>query len=299
MTPTQSILRWATAVAVTLAGCAPSAAAAPETSATVAPAVHAIEWRPHTVEGGDGETLEAELGTLGVPENRSDPETETLTLHMVRLESSAERPAAPIVYLSGGPGASGIAAARWLFDTFKELTRTADVILLDQRGTGQSDRGLLCMNPDAELDPDLFNGDGQLAAAVELAATCRRDLEERSIDLAGYTTSESADDLDDLRRALGVPSISLLGFSYGTHLGLETIRRHGRHLERVVLIGAEGPDHTRKLPLTLDTQLRKLSLLAARQPAVAAEVPDMYALLLEVLAKLEKEPIPVPLELPD
>ncbi|MEO1368553.1 MAG: alpha/beta hydrolase, partial [Acidobacteriota bacterium] len=101
------------------------------------------------------------------------------------------------------------------------------------------------------------------------------------------------------RRALGVPAISLLGFSYGTHLGLETIRRHGPHLERVVLIGAEGPDHTRKLPLTLDTQLRKLSVLAVRQPAVAAEVPDMYALLLEVLAKLEEEPFPVPLELPD
>ncbi|MEO1084221.1 MAG: alpha/beta hydrolase [Acidobacteriota bacterium] len=290
-------LRWLTAAALAVG--ASGAPATPTTSTDIAPPPAAIEWRPHVVESYDDQTLEAELGTFEVPENRSDPAAEKITLHVVRLKSTAERPAAPIVYLSGGPGASGIAASRWAFDTFKELARVADVVLLDQRGTGQSDRGLLCMNADAALDPDLFNGDGQLAAAVELAATCRRDLQERSIDLAGYTTSESADDLDDLRRALGVPKISLLGFSYGTHLGLDAIRRHGSSLERVVLIGTEGPDHTRKLPMTLDTHLRKLSILAARRPEVAAEVPDMYALLLKVLATLEKEPLSVPLELPD
>ncbi|MEO1367602.1 MAG: alpha/beta hydrolase, partial [Acidobacteriota bacterium] len=132
-THAHAIPRWT--IVVALVSCALGASAEPETSPTAAPDAPAVEWRPHTVEGADGQTLEAELGTLGVPENRSDPDSEPIALHMVRLLSSAEQPSAPIVYLSGGPGASGIAAARWLFDTFKALTRTADVILLDQRGT--------------------------------------------------------------------------------------------------------------------------------------------------------------------
>ncbi|MEM1177077.1 MAG: alpha/beta hydrolase [Acidobacteriota bacterium] len=275
-------------------------------SSPVEPKAHAasppIDWSPYTLESFDGDTLEAELGTLEVPENRraADRPSEKVTLHFVRLKSTAERPGAPIVYLSGGPGASGIWAGRWALDDFRELSRVADVILLDQRGTGLSDRGLFCAGPEGPPDLNLFAaGEAQTRAVLEVSADCRRQLAERGIDLAGYTTPESADDLEALRRALDVPTISLLGFSYGTHLGLEMLRRHGEVLERVVLIGTEGPDHTRKLPSTLDTHLRKLSLLAARRPEVAAEVPDFYALLRKVLTTLEKDPIDVPIEMRD
>ena len=274
-----------------------SAAEAPSEPSSSNPS---IEWQPHTLESYDGEELAAQLGTLTVPENRSNPESESVTLHFVRIPSTHEQPGAPIVYLSGGPGASGISAGRWAFETFRELAGVADIILLDQRGTGRSDRGLYCPGPEGPPDLEIFAaGEKQTQTFLELAANCRQQLEERSIDLAGYTTSESADDLEALRVALGAEKISLLGFSYGTHLGLDAMRRHGDSLDRVVLIGTEGPDHTRKLPSTLDIQVRKLSLLAAQEPAVAAEVPDMYALLQKLLARLEKQPIQVPLELPD
>ncbi|HVS03651.1 MAG TPA: alpha/beta fold hydrolase, partial [Thermoanaerobaculia bacterium] len=108
-----------------------------------------------------------------------------------------------------------------------------------------------------------------------------------------FHSVESADDLDDLRHALGAEKISLLGFSYGTHLAAAAMRRHGERLHRVVLVGVEGPDHTRKLPSSLDTQMRRLSLLAAGDPRVGTAFPDTYGTLKRLLSRLEEQPVTV------
>lgn len=272
----------------------------PRAAAAVPPP---LVWEPFTFETFAGEEVTAELSTLEVPENRGVAASEPIVLSFVRLRSTATAPRAPIVFLAGGPGASAISSARVPSDlaVFRSLTGVADVILLDQRGTGRSDRGLICPEPEEELPSQgLFADLGELERrAVQTARRCRRTLEERGIDLAGYTTGESAADLEALRAALGVERLSLLGFSYGTHLGLAAIRDHGEQLERVALIGTEGPDHTRKLPSTLDTQVRKLSRLASADPAIGRQVPDLYGLLERVLAKLEQEPVRVPVVGPD
>ena len=261
-----------------------------------------ILWQPFTVEAFHGKSLEGQIGSIEVPEHRGSDRKKTLALYFVRLPTTAENPAAPIVYLDGGPGGSGIRIARvpGYFETFEALTAVADVILLDQRGAGKSDPGLYCAPPNALPPLDLFADAAKLERfMLERVEACRGELEAKGVDLAGYTTRESADDLEALRRALGVERLSLLGFSYGTHLGLSAIRRHGPSLERVALVGVEGPDHTRKLPSSLDTQVRKLSLLAARDPAINQQVPDMYALLRKVLDQLAERPMLVTIELPD
>ena len=89
----------------------------------------------------------------------------------------------------------------------------------------------------------------------------RHELRAKGIDLAAYNTEASADDLEDLRIALGVPKISLFGFSYGTHLGLAAIRRHPSSIDRVILAGTEGPDDSQKYPHTFDLQLARLAQL--------------------------------------
>jgi len=261
-----------------------------------------LAWQPFEIEAYHGKTLEGQIASLAVPERRGSSSERTLEIFFARLPTTAENPAAPIVYLAGGPGGSGIGSARipGVFETFEALTSIADVILLDPRGAGKSDPGLFC-RPPSELPPlDLFANAPKLEHfMLERIRACRAELEARGFDLAGYTTRESADDLEALRLALGAERLNLLGFSYGTHLGLSAIRRHPESLGRVALVGVEGPDHTRKLPSSLDTQVRKLALLAANDPSVGELVPDMYALLERVLAKLEENPIQVPLELPD
>ena len=59
------------------------------------------------------------------------------------------------------------------------------------------------------------------------------------------------------------------------------------------MVGVEGPDHTWKLPSGMDTQFRKLALLAAADSAVGRDVPDLGALLDRVDAKLAANPMVV------
>ena len=60
---------------------------------------------------------------------------------------------------------------------------------------------------------------------ADVAATIRTSISQRGIDLNAYNTSESAEDVELLRRALGADRIVLWAHSYGTHLALAVLRR--------------------------------------------------------------------------
>lgn len=130
------------------------------------------------------------------------------------------------------------------------------------------------------------------AAAAAAARTCAKRLEARGFDLRGYTTRESAADLEDLRRALGAEKISLWGISYGTHLALAALRDFGPRIDRVVLAGVEGPDETYKLPSDQEELLQEIAKKARPQ------VPDLAGTLRGVLAELKARPKPVLLSHP-
>ena len=270
------------------------------------PRAGGIRSEQKTVMIGE-ESIEITLGFLAVPENRNDPDSRTIEVAFARLPARLGVSGPPLVYLAGGPGDAGISdnprsVAVWL--PFLDI---GDVILVDQRGTGRSIPNLV-YRWTGEAPTDLFRSveDGEVfirQVAMEGAEYFRA----KGVDLLGYTTNESADDINDLRIALGAEKLNLLGFSYGTHLALATVRRHGAHLANVVAIGVEGPAHTYKLPSTMDVQWKKLSLMAAADPDIAARIPDLNALLDRVLTKLDRDPMVVsirnpltggPLELP-
>src|SRR5215211_4682048 len=75
------------------------------------PKAGTLKIKPYTFENGKGEKVPAEFGTLLVPENRSDPQSNLIELAFVRFKSTAKTPGPPIVYLAGGPGGSGSGTA--------------------------------------------------------------------------------------------------------------------------------------------------------------------------------------------
>ena len=104
-----------------------------------------LKIKPYTFENDKKEKVDAEFGTLLVPENRSNPESNLIELAFVRFKSTAKNPGPPIVYLAGGPGGSGIFTAKGSrFPLFMALREIADVIAYDQRGTGYSKPNLGC-----------------------------------------------------------------------------------------------------------------------------------------------------------
>lgn len=251
-----------------------------------------VRREPFTLELGD-QKVDTELAHLTVRANHAREDGGTIEIAYVVLPAKTASPAAPIVYLDGGPGGSGISTAGvpYMAELFEKLRDVADVVLVDQRGTGRAIPRLAC-GAEEPVPGDIF---ASRARMIELhnfvAERCASRFRAQGVDLSDYDTVESADDLDDLRQAFGVERISLLGFSYGTHLAMATMRRHGDRLERVVLAGTEGPGQAYKFPSTYDAQVRAIARLAAADPTIDA--PDLEATLRQVLDRLARNPVTV------
>lgn len=261
-------------------------------SASAQPKAGALKLKPYTFENGKGEKVETEFGTLFVPENRSDPQSNLIELAFVRFKSTAKNPGPPIVYLAGGPGGSGTGAATTgrfqLFMAFREI---ADVIAFDQRGTGYSKPNLGCyesMSIPLDVAPSRDVIIKELNENARGCVSYWRDLQR--VDLNAYNSNESADDLEDLRKALGANKISLWTISYGTHLAFATMRRHPKSIDRVILAGTEGPDHTYKLPSNIQKHLEDLAALVKADPEIGKDIPDFLGLMKSVFDRLDAQP---------
>lgn len=247
-----------------------------------------------------GQTTDAIHGSLQVPENRSDPHSRNLTLRYVRFPATTNKPGAPIIYLSGGPGGSGIETAkRERFPLFMAMRQFGDVIALDQRGTGASDDTPVCEPLKAPSDAEALTDAAYAAAYREAALECAAFWKSKGIDLRGYNTMESVRDLDALRRQLGADKITLWGISYGSHLALAALKQMDERLDRIVIASVEGLDQTVKMPARTDAYFDRLQAAVNNIPQAKALYPDIKALIARVHGKLQAKPVMLHLEDPN
>ena len=241
-----------------------------------------------------GEATEAYEGSFAVPENRAEADSRTLTLRYVRFPATGDAAGPPIVYLAGGPGGSGIETARGpRFALFQAMRAFGDVIALDQRGTGASSDLPLCVSSVVIRDAEPASAEVVAAAYRAAALECAGFWEDEGVDLRGYTTAESARDLDALREHLGAERITLWGISYGTHLALAAMREMGPRLDRAILASVEGLGQTVKLPARTDAYVARLQSAVDSQPGAAAAYGDVRAMMRRVHARLDAAPIPL------
>ena len=254
------------------------------------PAGH-VETTPGSLEHFDT-TYDVEFGRMWVPMNRRNPDSPTLQLHFVRYKSNSPNPGPPAVYLAGGPGGSGISAMRSSrARTFLALLDERDFIAFDQRGTGQSQPQRLRVDRRVKLPldkpPDL---DEYCTIAQDIARDTLALLEEHNVDPWAFTTEQSADDLNDLRIAVGADKLILWGSSYGTHLALATVRRHPDAVAAIILAGTEGPDHTFKLPSNIDANFAALGELVAADTVYGELLPDLVGTTRKLMEDLQRNP---------
>lgn len=254
--------------------------------ATPGPAGPRLELAPCEVPGL---ARPARCGTYDVLENRSSAAGRKLGLKVVVVpaKAAAERLLDPVVFVNGGPGESATEAAAGLSQELGAVLERRDLLLVDQRGSGGSNP-LNCELRGPATDLQSYLGDFFPPEAVR---RCRAALETKA-DLTLYTTDIAADDLEEVRQALGYGPLNLFGGSYGTRAILAFMRRHPASVRTATLIGVDPPNYPMPLYFARDAQRALDGVLGecAAEPACRQAFPNLAAEALKVFARLASAP---------
>jgi len=240
------------------------------------------------------QSVKAFEGSIQVLENRNNPSSRLIPVKYVRFPATGKVKGSPIIYLSGGPGGSGIAMAkipRFRFPLFMALREFGDVIALDQRGTGRSKIVQKCHSNQLVPLNQVFNEIQVENLYREAAKECVSFWQREGVDVLGYTSIQSAMDIDELRQHLNAEKVILWGISYGSHLALASLKVMPGKIDKMIIASAEGLDQTVKLPARTDAYFARLQVAINKQSKSAKAYPDITALIRRVHKQLAKSPI--------
>jgi len=228
-------------------------------------------------------------GTFSVFEDRDAQKGRMIKLDVVVLHATGSEPKHdPVFYLAGGPGQDVTQNERGLRGYW--IRKDRDIVLVSQRGTGGDNR-LDCEltssddNIQCYLDP-LFN--------VDTFHVCLEELQKK-YDLTKFSTCMAADDLNEIRLALGYDTINLIGGSYGTRMALVYMRRHPETVRTAILNGVAPIAF--KNPLfhapAIQEALQLLFGECANDPDCSAAFPNFEDEFRIVIQRLEEYPVEV------
>lgn len=179
-------------------------------------------------------SAEFRCGIVRVAEDRDRDGGRTIALNIIVAPATSAVRLPPLFDLDGGPGLPATKNAGFYLTDGAAFRRERDIILIDQRGTGESNP-LAC--------PELSTSElhYQPMFPVDRVEACRDRLDAVA-DLARYGTDAAAADLDSVRRALGAEQIDIVALSYGTTLALRYLANYPGRARAVVLFGAAPPE---------------------------------------------------------
>ncbi len=267
----------AIALAIALLACQTDAASAQ-------PVASDVDWERCELAGYSGPAL---CARFEVYENRIERSGRRIRLRVAVLPARGDdREPDPIVILAGGPGQPATDLADFAAATLAPLTRTRDIVLVDQRGTGGSN-ALSCALADEDDPQSFLRG----LFPPDRIRACRETLESRA-DLRYYTTPLAMDDLDEVRARLGYDQVNLYGTSYGTRAAQVYMRRHPGHVRAVVLSGVVPLQfrmplyHARYAQRAADGLLER----CAGEPECAEAYPDLAERFRSLVERLDRRP---------
>lgn len=236
-----------------------------------------------------GMEVDVQCGSIKRPLDPTHPEGVQIDVHFAVLPAVARNKLPdPVFFFAGGPGQAAMRLGAEAQTLLKRLQNRRDVVLIDQRGTGQS-APLECPRRPA-LTPlrELLVG-GRWDAYL---ADCLDHLQKLPYgDLRFFTTTIAMQDADAVRAALGFAQINLLGGSYGTRAVIEYLRQFPSQSRRAIIDGVAPPDM--QLPATLGTDAQKALdtwLSFCQQDAACQKrYPNLISDWQKLVASLPKE----------
>lgn len=233
-----------------------------------------------------------ECGWLDAAENPDDPEGRHIRIRVARIPAIGRvAEPDPLVFFAGGPGQAATESWPIIAGALRKINETRDILLVDQRGTGQSNP-LKC--PEIELNEALAQD------WDELANTTRACLESLDGDPRFYTTTIAMQDVEAAREAFGYETVNLFGGSYGTRAAQVYLRLFPERVRTMVLDGvvpqtlALGTEHAVKL----DQAIYRVLDGCDADPLCRENFPDTRGKLTKLIQTLEENPVEVIVEHP-
>lgn len=236
-------------------------------------------------------SVKARCGWFETAEDRSVADGKRIRIHVAVLPALRKDALPdPLFIVSGGPGQAASDFYLTSATAFERIRADRDIVVVDQRGTGKSNR-LDCKLPD-EFETARFD--------AELLKTYTKQC---LADLAGdprfYGTTVAVTDLDEIRAALGYAHINLYGISYGTRVAQHFMRRYPDKVRAAVLDGVVpvesilGPDIAIAAQRALDAIFERC--------ANAADCAQAFPTLKRDFARLRDDLLdaPIPITLPE
>jgi pimeloyl-ACP methyl ester carboxylesterase len=237
---------------------------------------------PCTIDEGP---TEAFCGQYSVLEDRSARTGRQIRLKIVVAPALKRNPQSdPLFIFEGGPGGGAATLAMYRVPMFRRFQLERDIVLIDQRGTGDSNP--LNCEPEDRAEEDFSQIDEY---PVERLRTCLAGLKA---DARFYTTAIAMDDIDEVRHYLGYGAINLWGGSYGTRAALVYLKRHEDSVRSVVIDGVAPPDMRLPLFMARDGQ-RALDLMiedCAKDAACGKEFPHLRESVTTMFAHAATKP---------
>lgn len=255
-------------------------------------------------------------GVFTVPQNWDEPDGRNLDLAFVVINATEKQPASDaLVFLSGGPGQTAIGKP---VHSYQHLQTDRDIILMDQRGTGFSQRlgweeclvlALQNNAPSAQIDALRSAAYNPLEADSNplnlneldipvLNEICWDQFAAQGLDLNLFTTAAAVRDVVELLKALNYDSFNLHGVSYGTRLAMAIMAELPGYddapaLRSVVLDSAFPPSIYLIASLPRNDHDFMLQLLAECRADAACRhaYPNLDLRLATLLNGLEQEPL--------
>ena len=248
------------------------------------------------ISAGPGHAgIKARCGTMLRPENPADPDSADIELRVAVVPALNLSPETdPVVPIAGGPGQGSVEFYANYRGAFEALRRNRDILLVDQRGTGESSR------MDCPIDDDalLFESEFSLDDTLQFVKDCLDGLPH---DPRYFTTSVAVTDLEAVRLALGYSRLNLYGVSYGTRVAQHFARRYPDATRTVVIDGVVPPQIALGPEIATESQVAIDNMLArcAADTACNERFGDIAATFTRIVAELREAPIDISVPHPD
>lgn len=177
---------------------------------------------------GTNLTANARCGFFEVAENPANADGKKINLHVALAPATGKTVEPdPVFFFAGGPGQAASETWVMLQSVLNKIRKTRDIVMIDQRGTGQSNK--------LDCKPEVEEGLNQEIDLDLVRNETEKCLAELDGDPRFYTTTIAMADYDAVRRAMGYDKINIMGVSYGTRAAQVYLRSFPETVRTITL----------------------------------------------------------------